>query len=507
MRKILIIIICLFFIFLWFSCNQPQESKNPIPTLTSISPTTKVSHMPTFILTATGTDFIHGAKIIFNGIAKQTLRVNSTQLTCQIEPEDTVLTNVLQDQIVNVTARNPSPGGGISNSLEFTICSNPDFTDPQNISNTPIWSGKPKIGIYDEGHVSVVWSEMCNNCYNDFLWVYFSQSDDYGITWNQGIKISGDLLDVEDPKIAVDQSGNINVMWWEESWHPDKNILGNFRRSDDNGLNWGDIINISTISRGPLYSSICVDSSGNIYAAWVENLIDNGHYVSRIYFGFSTNGGITWSQSINIPNANNTWDVYEPAISVNGSGNIFVIWKEVSGWYDQAIYFSESTDSGATWSTPKNISNNPQDSRVHYINMAFDNSSNIYAVWNFEYLNKYSVQFCKSTDNGITWDQPVNINILNKKYAHPAIAVDCLNNINLIWNDETSENTEIYFIRSMDNGESWTLPINISNTQNSSCYPDIAIDSSCNIYIVWEDSSPGTGDIYFVSNVKEQPES
>ena len=405
-----VIIICLFFIFLWFSCNQSQESKNPIPTLTSISPTTKVSHIPTFTLTATGTDFVQGAKIIFNGIAKQTLRINSHKLTCQIEPEDTLLANALQNQIVNIAARNPSPGGGISNSLEFTICSNPDFTDPQNISNTPIWSGKPKIGICNEGHVSVVWSEMCNDCYNDFLWVYFNRSDDYGITWNQGIKISGDLLDVEDPKIAVDQSGNVNVVWWEESWGPE-NISGNFRRSDDNGLNWHDIINISTISRGVLYPSITVDSSGNIYAAWVEALFDNGHRFSRLYFGFSTNGGITWSQSINIPNANNTWDVYEPNISVDESGNILAVWQEVSKWYDRTICFSKSTDSGATWSTPKNISNNPQNSRVRYIDMTFDNSSNIYVVWNFEYLNDYSIQFCKSTDNGITWDQPVNIKI------------------------------------------------------------------------------------------------
>jgi hypothetical protein len=109
MRKILIIIICLFFVFLWFSCNQSQESKNPIPTLTSISPTIKVSHMPTFTLTATGTDFIHGAKIIFNGIAKQTLRVNSTELTCQIEPENTLLTNALQDQTVNMAVEYPTP--------------------------------------------------------------------------------------------------------------------------------------------------------------------------------------------------------------------------------------------------------------------------------------------------------------------------------------------------------------------------------------------------------------
>ena len=110
------IIISTIFVILFILTFNYCTSDNPIPTLTSTTPTSKVSHMPAFTLTATGTDFVDGAKIVFNGIEKPSEFISSTELSCQIEAE-----NIQASSDVPVLVRNPTPGGGDSNSLNFTL--------------------------------------------------------------------------------------------------------------------------------------------------------------------------------------------------------------------------------------------------------------------------------------------------------------------------------------------------------------------------------------------------
>jgi hypothetical protein len=59
--------------------------------LNSISPNAKVSHLPTFTLTAIGSNFNPGSIIVFNGIQKQTSYTSSTELTCQVETDEITL--------------------------------------------------------------------------------------------------------------------------------------------------------------------------------------------------------------------------------------------------------------------------------------------------------------------------------------------------------------------------------------------------------------------------------
>ncbi|MFC2155645.1 IPT/TIG domain-containing protein, partial [Acidobacteriota bacterium] len=130
-------------IFIFSHCNPSKD--NPVPALTSVSPTAKVSHMPDFTLTATGTNFVSGSRIIFNGASMPTTYVNPTQVTCQVGPTDiTANLSIVYDYEnlsgalsanVPVLVNNPTPGGGDSNSVNFTINDNHTFYVPGNITN------------------------------------------------------------------------------------------------------------------------------------------------------------------------------------------------------------------------------------------------------------------------------------------------------------------------------------------------------------------------------------
>lgn len=94
MKQFIITIACLGVCSLLFfnGCHTGGEDgeDNPIPVLSSISPSTAVSHMPPFTLTAHGANFVPGSTILFNGVVKETTFVSDGELTCRIDPDDTL---------------------------------------------------------------------------------------------------------------------------------------------------------------------------------------------------------------------------------------------------------------------------------------------------------------------------------------------------------------------------------------------------------------------------------
>jgi len=89
---------------------------NPIPSLTTLAPTSAAAGAAGFTLTVNGSSFVAGATVLWNGSARVTSYAGSTQLTATILAADIASASTAQ-----VTVSNPAPGGGISGSLPFTI--------------------------------------------------------------------------------------------------------------------------------------------------------------------------------------------------------------------------------------------------------------------------------------------------------------------------------------------------------------------------------------------------
>jgi hypothetical protein len=106
---------------LWQS-PPPSLPTNPAPTLTSISPNTVTFNGQGFSLTVNGTGFTSSSLVQFAGNDRATNFVSSTQLVASIPASDIAQFSIaIQTNPVTITVRNPSPGGGISNSLPLTI--------------------------------------------------------------------------------------------------------------------------------------------------------------------------------------------------------------------------------------------------------------------------------------------------------------------------------------------------------------------------------------------------
>jgi redox-regulated HSP33 family molecular chaperone len=89
---------------------------NPLPTVSSISPTGRTAGDAAFTLTVNGRGFVNGAVVRFNGSDRTTTFVDSTQLTAEISAADVAAAGNYA-----VTVFNPTPGGGSSNATELTV--------------------------------------------------------------------------------------------------------------------------------------------------------------------------------------------------------------------------------------------------------------------------------------------------------------------------------------------------------------------------------------------------
>ena len=89
---------------------------NPVPTITSLSPSTAAAGSAALTLTVNGTNFVTGSMVRWNGGNRPTTFLSSNQLTAAISAADLATAGA-----ANVTVFNPAPGGGTSNGVSFII--------------------------------------------------------------------------------------------------------------------------------------------------------------------------------------------------------------------------------------------------------------------------------------------------------------------------------------------------------------------------------------------------
>ena len=142
-----------------------------------------------------------------------------------------------------------------------------------------------------------------------------------------------------------------------------------------------------------------------------------------------------------------------------------------------------------------NLTNNNEDSIYGQID-AFDN--NVYVVWQ-ESVSKnlpehnYDIFFTKSEDNGKTFGKPINLSNNTEFSERPQIAVS-KNGIFIVWTETINPNNkEIMFTKSLDNGKTFSNPINLSNNSKDSYNQEISAFNE-NVYVIWQDTDKKNND-------------
>jgi serine protease len=103
------------------SATATTTVNNPVPAITSLSPSTAAPGGAAFTLTVNGSNFVTGSQVLWNGGDRTLPGGSSTQLTASITAAD-----IMSAGTAAVTVSSPAPGGGTSNALSFSIAVPPD---------------------------------------------------------------------------------------------------------------------------------------------------------------------------------------------------------------------------------------------------------------------------------------------------------------------------------------------------------------------------------------------
>ena len=191
-----------------------------------------------------------------------------------------------------------------------------------------------------------------------------------------------------------------------------------------------------------------------------------------------------------------------PRASIAASdNNVYVSWWDNRTTGNNEIFFARSTDNGQTFSEAVNLSNSPGGSADNQVT-AQDN--NVYVAWWDNRTGNWEVFSRSSTDGGETFSDAAMLQGIGNstfRLAPPQpniISVDTElaasgNNEYVVWWDNKTGNWEVLFARSTDNGASFTEPINISSSPDlRSIGGRIAAEGNY-VYISWVETSPQTG--------------
>lgn len=204
-----------------------------------------------------------------------------------------------------------------------------------------------------------------------------------------------------------------------------------------------------------------------------------------------------WSQPVNLsPNAINAGlnESMGPCIGASGD-TVHVVWVDRLSAKKGAIYYTQSPDTGLTWSSPVAISDINRNAWNPAIAV---NGPNIHVVWREidTITNHRSSWYTHSLDGGSTWGTVIGLDTAIADW--PAVAVS--GNHVYVANDYVTSsspyNTEIFFLRSLDNGATWSTHQQLTFSTGRS--EDEAITAQGpHIFMSWNDNRNGPLQIFY----------
>jgi len=325
-------------------------------------------------------------------------------------------------------------------------------TDGVNFPATPkivaqnlggVLNSAPRIGLDSNGGTDIVWGRTDE---------YFSRSTDAGATFSAPVKLSTAVGNISASRIAASSTGILYVVWTDEQNRTTNGSCNEFfSQSLDQGVTFS--------APAAIYSGGCshdnmqtaVDPSGTILFFWSDDIP-----FEDVLFSRSVDFGSTFMSPINL--AKSAANSLQGAID-NKSGDIDVVWAgdpTVAG----GIFFSRSLDDGATFASQKLLSvpgpagtlppASPQ--------ILVDASSNINVIWQqgTAGTNTFDVFFSRSTDGGATFQTIEKVSGTSSLQCAPAapcgnarFALDAVGDSNIVWVDHaaTAQNSNIDFSR------------------------------------------------------------
>jgi hypothetical protein len=182
--------------------------------------------------------------------------------------------------------------------------------------------------------------------------------------------------------------------------------------------------------------------------------------------------------------SNTTFDSINPEFSVSRN-RIHASWISDLSSQNSDVMFKKLDKDSRSFTNPMNISDS---SGISNIIKLTNSENNVYITWEDKQAAQWELLFRKSQDNGEKFGNVINLSkTTGSVHLHDLLASG--KNVFAVWTANeniSSTNKDVFFRKSLDHGESFSDTINLSNSNDDSLDPHMAINHNGSvIYIVW----------------------
>jgi hypothetical protein len=308
------------------------------------------------------------------------------------------------------------------------------------------------------------------------------------------VNVSNSPGDSVFPTIAIDDQGTIHAVWAEQ-WQ----IV--YSRSVDGGQTFTPFVQLSTGTGGCVWPTLAV-SGPFVFVGWSQDP-DNAtsDQTKQIMFTRSTNGGGSFSPQVNLSiSAGQSQYV---SIGVGTNGEVFVVWDDASP--TRALAMRRSTDCGSTFdpmrqifpvTAPACIPPAPTSVCTPYPSvLPASTPGMVFLVWHDLWNGALQVEFSRSLDSGDTFSAPANISQAPVD-AHCAAITQGPDGRILVAYEQgrvaCQYGDDAAMVQSLDDGMSFSPTVMIHTaTTGTSDYPTPTVAQDGTIAVGWEDDTGG----------------
>jgi hypothetical protein len=233
---------------------------------------------------------------------------------------------------------------------------------------------------------------------------------------------------------------------------------------------------------------LAIDSSDAIHIVWSEVTPGN----TEIHYRKSADGGITWGSVKRL-----TWTSgasWSPDVAIDSEDAIHLVWYDNTPG-DWAVYYKKSEDGGTTWTSARRITWTSGASS--YPAIGVDSSDAVHVVWRDDSTGVSEVYYKKSADGGATWSEARRLSWTSGESRAPATAIGPDGAVHVVWRDDTPGNAEVYYKSSSDGGTTWNASKRLTWNSGESFTSAVGVDLAGVIHVVWFDDTSGNYEVYF----------
>lgn len=356
------------------------------------------------------------------------------------------------------------------------------FGNATNLTNNEQDSVYGQVAAWNSS-VYVLWQDSVSGKNYD---IFIKKSTDNGTSFGSPVNLSSNPGFSEHPQLSA-YGSNIYAAWANNT-PGNREVL--FARSTDNGTSFENARNLSNNTSNS-HNQEMAAFANNVYIVWADQ---DGQENTNILFRTSNDAGATFSKTTNISSQANFGSF--PKVAAYGN-DVYLTWNVIEGEENDGLYFAKSSDGGSTFGNVTKLdSESSGESQV----AAYNNT--VYVI--SEGLDPEEVNgliFLKSVDGGETFAGPVTIDA-DGKFANPTNVevVSDSHDIAYVTGQVFSGGNEEILLLPVS-GSNATGFINLSKNEKISECPSIAMSGN-NIYVVWEDLTPGNHEVLYAKGIK-----